>query len=277
MSFKDQIDVARQLLSRIEIPLLPKEVLGLQKLFNESEMPDPNKIKALVSANPFLAGELISLANLPTISRGNPITVRDIDSAIYRLGNKQLKNFILSIYVKKALDNNKIKGLSYHSQMIAIIAMTISRYNKFVTSDQAYLLGLMHDIGSFALSELDENYGNSFVGTLFEHYTSHKNEYSKYGTTHSALGYVIAGTWSIPPYIGQTILLHHEPRISAIKNDKLRSLVAIIELAHAIALRQNRRVQESAENIAIYKECQRILELTDDEMEIIHADAFKTA
>ncbi|WP_373017690.1 HDOD domain-containing protein [Thiomicrorhabdus sp.] len=276
MSFKDQVDVAQQLLSKIEIPLLPKEVLELQKLFNDSEMPDPVKIKNLISTNPFLAGELISLANIPSISNGNPMVIKDIDSAIYRLGNKQLKNFILSIYVKKILTNNKIKGLSYHSLTIAIIAMEISRYNKFVTSDQAYLLGLMHDIGSFALSELDDNYGDSFVGKLFEHYTSHKNEFSKYGTTHSALGYVIAKTWSIPSYIGQTILLHHESRIAAIKNDKLRNLVAIIELAHAIAIRQNRKVRESEENIAIYKECQRILELTDDEMENIHVNAFRT-
>ncbi|WP_028485920.1 HDOD domain-containing protein [Thiomicrorhabdus chilensis] len=272
MSFKNQIDVAEQLLNKIEIPLLPKEVLDLQTLFNKSDMPDPQEVKRLISSNPFLAGELICLANLPTLSSRSHIQIKDIDSAIYRLGNKQLKNFILSIYVKKLLNNPQIKGLSYHSQNIAIISAEIARFSRFMSVDEAYLLGLMHDIGSFALSELDNVYGQTFVGKLVDHYTSHKLEYAEFGTTHSALGYVIAKSWRISNFISQSILLHHEPNLHSIKNEKLRHYIAIIEMAHAISIKQKHAKQPSAEADSIYEECQAILELSDEQLHDIQVN-----
>jgi len=266
VSIKDQISNAQTLLGKVKMPILPQAALDLQQLFNHSAMPAPDQVKRLISMNPLLAGELVSLANQPSLLSTIDITIKDIDSAIYRLGHKKLKNYILSIYIKKMLDDHKIKGLSYHSQDIAIIAAEIARFNPFIRSDEAYLLGLVHDIGSFILSDLDENYGDTFVGRLLSHHEVEQYELKHYGTTHSALGYVIAHSWSIPNYISQTILLHHTPHICSVANDKLRNLIAIIELAHAISTLRNSTKDNDYGAEKIKTECQIILGLSDEEL-----------
>ena len=263
MQVKDQIKVAEKLLAEFEMPILPQAVLDLQKLLSDSVMPCPKKIKQLIAMNPFLAGELVSLANLPSLSNSIVTKITDIDGAILRLGNDKLKNFIQSIFIKEMLSGFKIKGLSYHSQEIALISAEIVRYTRTIRQDEAYLLGLVHDIGSFVLSEFDENYGQTFIGKLVQHRELEKHELSCYGTTHTALGYVIAQSWNLPPYIAQVTLLHHSQKISTLKNNKLRNLTAMIELAHAISIMKNNKIPTNSNILEMYHECQVILELTD--------------
>ena len=266
MGVKKQVEVAQKMLEGFEVPLLPEAALELQKLFKESAMPSPDKVKQLISMNPFLAGELVSLANIPSLSNAVGVIIKDLDSAIYRLGNKRLKNYILSIYIKEIISNAHVNGLSYHSQDIALIASNIARYNQYVSPDEAYLLGLVHDIGGFALSVIDPNYGENFVGKQFKHISMSKHEEATYGTTHAALGYLIAQSWNVPKYISQTILLHHISNISAIENDKLKNLIAVVELAHSISVIKTHKNEISDEAQRIYAECQKILDLTDHEI-----------
>ncbi|MDG6777265.1 HDOD domain-containing protein [Thiomicrorhabdus sp. zzn3] len=269
MNLREQIQVAQQVLRKVDIPLLPQEALALQKLFNESDLPDIRAIKQLISANPFLAGELISLANQPNISNQAPNPVKDLDSALYRLGNKRLKNYILSIYINQLLNSMKIKGLSYHSQDIALIMAEIARSTRLLGVDEAYLLGLIHDIGGFALSEIDENYGQIFVGRMRNHYSMYKQEYARFGTTHTALGYVIADNWGLPPLISQTILLHHEPNLQAIKNTQLRQWTAILELAHALAVEKSNQMSVSLEIKKVLQESSTVLNLQEETLKRI--------
>jgi len=269
MSIKQQVEAAQTLLEGFAPPLLPEAALQLQKLFNETAMPSPEKVKQLISMNPFLAAELVSLANIPSLSNAVGVIIKDIDSAIYRLGNKRLKNYILSIYIKQIINDYQIKGLSYHCQDIAIIASTIAGYSKYVGPDEAYLLGLIHDIGAFALIEKDSSYGDQFVTNQFNHYSMEKEELKRYGTTHSALGYVIAHSWNIPNYIAQTILLHHTKSVSAFENKKLINLIAILEMAHAISIKKTHKNEVSQEAEQIFTDCQKILDLSDDDLEEI--------
>ena len=175
------------------------------------------------------------------------------------------------------LSQHKIKSLSKHSQNIAIIAADIARYNKCIRIDEAYLLGLVHEIGSFALCELDENYGEIFERNLAEDHVIEQSEVELYGTNHAALGYVIAHTWNIPSYIAQTILLHHTDDINSIKNNQVRCAVALIELAHALASEHEtraycpddedyERLPEVEAYLNIEQTCQKILDLSDAQL-----------
>ena len=266
MSYKNQIDVAEQLLRKVSIPTLPNAILELQNLFEKYEVPPTNKIKNALIINPFIAGELVGLANIPALTNSAHIKISDIDTAIHRLGTKYLKNYVMAITVKELLNTSKINGLSYHSQVIAKIAMEIARYNKYIRPDEAYLLGLIHDIGTFALAEVDENYGSTFVSSLTNHFTIERDEVARFGTTHSAIGYALAHSWNIPNYIAQTLLLHHSSNINLIKNDKLKSLVALIELAHSLSIKHNHGKQETDLNHHICQTNQTILGLSDDDI-----------
>jgi|GEM_PF-5344209 len=235
MSYKSKIDVAEQLLHSVKLPEIPSVVIKLQALLSDSAVHDPDKILNIISGNPFMAGELVSLANTPCITDSNKNNVRDLKAAIHRLGSEFIKNYALSIAIKGMLDDDKIKGLSYHSQKIAFLSAEIATYSQGIRPDEAYLLGILHDIGTFALAEIDRSYGATFVGKLANHFEVEAQEFAQYGTTHSALGFVIARSWNIPNSIAQSLLLHHEPNIDGVKNKKLQKFTALLELAHLLS------------------------------------------
>jgi len=269
MGYTDQIDVAKQFLSKVEIPVLPSTALKLQQLFNESDTPDPKTIEKLVSTSPYIVGELVSLANTPEIIQSANLTnTKDIGTAIYRLGNHFVKNYILGICIKDMIDSNKIKGLNYHSQTIALNCILISHRCKGIRSDEAYLLGILHDIGTFALVELDENYGSTFVSSLANHLEVEHDEFKQYGTTHSALGYAICLEWHIPNAIAQAILLHHIDNIQTVKNKKLQQYVALVELAHLLAVNKDFKKNKSERDNKLFEQACQILDL--DERDVLN-------
>ena len=201
--------------------------------------------------------------------------VKDVDAAIFRLGNRYIKNYVMAIVIKQFMETQKVAGLSYHSQVIALLCSLIARYSKDIRPDEAYLLGLLHDVGAFALAELDENYGQVFISSLNKHYTLEEKEVQKFGTSHTAMGYVLSQGWSMPNYISQTILLHHSRDLDDIKNDKLKSLVAIVELAHALQIKSFDAVHETRDNSQVYAQSIRILDLSEEDINHIVTEASK--
>ncbi|MEA3405034.1 MAG: HDOD domain-containing protein [Pseudomonadota bacterium] len=271
MSYKDQIDVAKQLLTKVDIPVLPSTALKLQQLFNESDIPDPKTVETLISSCPLISGELVSLANTPGILQSSNLSeTKNIGTAIYRLGNQFIKNYVLGICIKDLIDSNKVKGLSYHSQNIALICIQIAHYSKEIRSDEAYLLGILHDIGTFALVELDSNYGSTFVSSVANHFEIEHREFEQYGTTHSALGYVTCQSWNISNSIAQAILLHHIDNIQSVRNEKLKQYVALIELAHLLAIKKDFKQAESELDSKQFEQSCQILNLEEKDINRIN-------
>jgi len=275
MIYKKQIENAQKLLDGISIPSMPESVIKLQKLFLESEFPEPEKIKKLLSVNPYLAGELVSLANTPIINNGLTTPIKDIDAAIFRLGNRYVKNYVMAIAIKQFMETRKIASLCYHSQVIAIYCSTIARYSDKVRQDEAYLVGLLHDIGTFALAEVDQVYGQVFINTLNKHYTLEKDEFSKYATTHTAVGYVIANQWNLPNSLAQTVLLHHSKVIDDIHNEKLLALIATVKLAHSLSIKYMNKQKQTKETQAAYDAGLEVLEFSEDIVKQIDSQAEK--
>lgn len=271
MSYKQQIQIAEQLIDKIKIPTLPKEIIELQKLFESTDIPDHKQVKKLISANPFIAGELVSLANILALNGSMQPKVNDLNSALFRLGNQFLKNYIMAIVAKQFLDSNNIAGLSRHSQVIGQICTIIAHYREDIRPDEAYLLGLLHDIGTFVLTELDSKYGQVFIGSLTLHYALEHKEVEKYGTSHSAIGYVIARSWFISKSIAQAILLHHAEQFSDLKSPKLKAFIAVIELAHALEIKEFNSAYDNAENQKVYDSSKQELALSEEQIDEIRA------
>ncbi|NPA72071.1 MAG: HDOD domain-containing protein [Gammaproteobacteria bacterium] len=289
MQLKEQITHAQTLLTRVQMPILPESVLKLQTLFNREDLPDTQDIKAIVSTNPFLAGELIGIANLLSRSNLTLQKVKDIDGAILRLGTMQIKNYVLSITVKNILNATKLKQLGEHSEAIAIVAAEIALFCKNIRTDEAYLLGLMHEIGAFALCEYDAQYSQALEQSLntldlIHHTTLDETEIARYSTTYPTLGYVIAHTWNIPSYIAQAILLQQTPDVSKVKNTEVRSAVALLTLAHQLLnltslshlpdLATDKIMQRQRAH-PIVQRCQMILGLSDNEIERLKTRLFQ--
>lgn len=271
-NYKAEVAEARKLLEKIQIPMLPNELVELQTLLNGHEMPNLSLVVELISHNPYLAAELVAIANSPMF---NPrlITVQDLESVIFRLGVQNLRHYILSIHVKKQILDKGYKGLSFHSQSIAIISAAIAIHVNGIKKTDAYLIGLIHDIGSFAIHQLDQNYGILFNGQQVEFNSTTEQEFNRYGTSHSAFGYVMAKEMKLPEDLARIILLHHEEKLSSIRNHEIRLKVALLEIAHLInSKRINKKPDLTPEQKKLFEESRQILDLTQTDIDKIEKE-----
>ncbi|MGE4498744.1 MAG: HDOD domain-containing protein [Hydrogenovibrio sp.] len=265
MSLKDQVDVARQLLANYPVVTIPREVMELRKLLDLYEFPNPSKIKELVSTSPTLAGDLVALANKLSQKKPQPKSIQSIDAAIDFLGLKNIKHYVFCVQIQKMLDASPVQGLSYHSIVIADILVQLTKKLNLLNTAEAYMFGLVHDIGTFLFAELDKLHPETFVASLMNHYQVHQDEYARFGTTHSAVGYVMTKDWGLKDEVCKAILLHHEDDLKRIKDKDIRQLTAMLELAHVLALENKKNILET-ELPVLYEDTIQVLALTEDDV-----------
>ena len=119
------------------MPVLPKELLELQTLLITHDIPNIKQIVELISANPYIAAELVSIANMPVFNPPQATKIMDLDGALFRLGMINLRHYILAIHLKNNVLDKGMNGLSYHSQMIASIASTIAELTQGIKKAEA--------------------------------------------------------------------------------------------------------------------------------------------
>lgn len=270
--YKQSVLKAEKLMSKIDSPIFPNELVELQALLSQHDVPNLKRTSQLISQNPYLAAELVSLANIPVF---NPklVKINDLDAAIFQLGINHIKSYIFSISLNQSFLEKGYQGLSQHSQNIALIISAIARATKVIHQSEAYFLGLVHDIGSFAIQQIDSNYGMVFEGKNLNSMVSSQKESNRYGTSHSALGYVMSKALQLPKEISLTILFHHEPDIEIINNPRVQRNVALLELSHLIRIQQEYGTDGlQMEQTELFERCCRVLNMSSVEIDEVHKE-----
>lgn len=138
--------------AKSEFSLPPAAAFDVMRILDTSSY-QVQKVAAAISCDPTLAGAVLSMANSP-LHRGE-IPVESVPSSVVRLGQRHLKLLLLDI----ALHSTRVHGKPYeafsaalwkHSLLTAQIATRIAPLVR-VDADHAYMAGLLHDIGSFAV------------------------------------------------------------------------------------------------------------------------------
>lgn len=211
-----------------ELPLLPTVIVRLLALDTNDENYFEHVFE-LSQEDPTFALRIIRLSNSAISAPVIPIeTLRD---AVIRLGVKAVAGLVTSLSAVRVFIPTKQgeKNLWVHSIQVAvcakIIAQTASELK--VNPEQAYICGLMHDIGRFVLfdkasEELnlveESNWDSPEQLVITEH--------NLYGFNHSELGGRVCKKWGLPESIIKVVANHHTYNLPAsISNDpKLANL-----------------------------------------------------
>ena len=141
--YKDLID------DNLVIPTLPKIAGGVRKAI-ENDVP-VRKIELLIQADPALATLLIKTANSALYRTRNTATT--IEQAIMRMGLRTVKNLVTSYSLKHLFKTDhkaikqRMKELWIHSTEVAAVSYVLAKYLHRFDSEQALLMGLLHNIG----------------------------------------------------------------------------------------------------------------------------------
>lgn len=269
MDLKDQLTQARAILNRTEKISIPREVIKLHQILNTQEFPNPDVITDLIGQNTLLAGEVVQTANLPSIQGEHFRTINTIRDAIDILGLRRLKNLITAIALKQNIANFSNKTITDHSVKVAQTAAEIAKNTDAASTDEAYLLGLFHNIGAIIMTKVDPSYETIFTKSLSHPYSTDELEIEKYKTTHGMVGVLVAEEWNLSTPFKKTMIMHHESELTVIKNPELQQLVALIQLANAMVSERFFRVYKTPELCLSIDNSVEILGLEEEQINTI--------
>ncbi len=198
----------------------------LEKLSDDDST--PREIHELIIKDQALAARILKVANSPYYGASRSIsTLRD---AVMFMGFDTIRSLIMTAVLKGMFLNVGLseKLLWEHAVGCGIAARKIADEIGFQHKEEAYLAGLMHDVGKTALflrspaimrEIMEEVYNDG--GAFFE------VEQRRLGFTHADVGGIIADQWRFTVDIEEAIANHHQP-------GQVRELTLIVSLANLI-------------------------------------------
>jgi HD-like signal output (HDOD) protein len=201
-------DIARELAGQVLFPTCFDVVLRLRKELQNPKLSLPN-IARIVQLEPLVAAKLVRLANSTIYAANGP--VRDLPSAIHRLGLDAVRATALSVAMGEILQAKEIAGFSAfarqlweHSIRCAVASRLLAHHYARIRSEEALLAGLVHDLGAFYMLYRGVQYPE----------LRERPETLRYLILqwHEAIGASLLKSLGLPPEIAQASIDHDHAR-----------------------------------------------------------------
>lgn len=224
------------LLDLSRLPALPQTLIELIEACNNSDM-DIYTIGAMVARDATISARILQLANSAFL--GTKAAFVEIEQAVIYLGIDTVQNLAVSVSVHEAFNSGKhhaginMPQFWYHSLLTAILAKTLAEATNYARPAEAYLGGLLHDLGKLLLaSSFPEKYA-SVLSQQPEPEQLAGLEQKHLGICHNEASAMLVRHWHIQEAIADAIELHH----AALTVDSPSlSLGEIISLANSLSL-----------------------------------------
>ncbi|UCG79879.1 MAG: HDOD domain-containing protein, partial [Desulfobacterales bacterium] len=148
-----------------------------------------------------------------------PNKITAIDQALLLVGTESIRNTAISASVHYVFDQVKdvsivsvLKQFWVHSLMCATLAKLIAEKTSYSTPDEAFLSGLLHDIGKLVLwaNSSKEQYDKGLQPSRDKSDLLLASE-RHYGTTHYEVGAWMINQWRLQSFMADSVRYHHEP------------------------------------------------------------------
>ncbi len=193
---------------------LPHIVTRLAQLIND-ENATLRDFEEIISLDPALVGRLLTLVN--SSYYGLVHKVDSVSRAIALLGMKNLHNIAVTDALKGmfkaggAGDGFSCDRLWIHCAATGICSKMIAERIFSLNGDDAYLAGILHDIGLIVEWQGAEQPFLTAYDQLTEDGASIiELEQQHLGTDHCEIGYLMATEWMIPTPLCEAIRDHHQ-------------------------------------------------------------------
>ena len=233
----------RRVVGRIgKLPAMPKTYKRLQDALSQPSVTAAD-IGDIVNADAAIASKVLQITNSAFFRLRKPM-VRIKDAVTY-LGFATIRNLVLSAEIssqwealqsKLAVDPEQLQS---HAQYAAAACKSLAGGR--VSADDAWLAGLLHDIGYWVLvQECPDELSRALELARAERLPLFECERQTTGATHAQIGAYLLGLWGLPYSIVEAVALHHTPRaITPMGYDLLGALAvshALLEPVTAHAL-----------------------------------------
>ncbi|MBN1345345.1 MAG: HDOD domain-containing protein [Phycisphaerae bacterium] len=192
-------------------------------------------LKAVVECDPALTSRVLKLVNSAYFGLRN--STSNLQNAISLLGFNAVRNLAVTASVsnvfKDEFENEYYsrKGLWEHMVSVALCARMMVRRSRLAQFEDAYLGGLLHDIGTVMFDQHAHGEFCNALRMLQLERDLRACEHAVFGFDHTQLGAVMAGVWKFPDLIIQCIRWHHQSHRATGQSRHIRQIAAAVELS----------------------------------------------
>ena len=217
----------------VKIPELPEEVMQLDQELN-SKFANASKVAEIIEKNTTISGTVMQLAQSPMAKAKQPVT--SIRGAVDILGMQNLYNFVVTAALCNMFKSSRtIKDIMDNSVDVAFCMADLAEWVDGVSRDEAYMLGLFHNVGALMLATKDaENYKEMYTSYLSKPLSSVVKENELFGCHHGLVGALVARKWKLNADMIQAIMFHHNQNTDNLKGDKPRAMIAMLKISNMI-------------------------------------------
>ncbi len=207
------------------------------RIINYIDDPDAeiSQLAKLISMDQALTTEVLKLAN--SAYYGFPRRVSTISEAVVILGFSTTRSVVWSVILSSTLKKPVLGyalpegALWRHSVAVAVGSKLILQHAnvKGVNMEEAFVAGLIHDIGKLLLATYVAGAYEEIVKVIAEGKTFDEAERQVLGYDHAVVGAMAAEKWNLPDIYVDAIKYHHRPS----ETDNL--MAKVVHLADYIA------------------------------------------
>lgn len=189
-----------------DLPRLP-HVTDRALLMLRGDGADYRELARLISEDPALTARVLRVAN--SAWYGGVSEIRSLEAAFARLGQRKLRGVILSaslqsLSIRLGGTKRTLGEGIWRRAMASGVIMSLAAPRCDADGDQAFLIGLLHDIGLFVVLMVTHKYseltGAKVPRAVFDRLA---------GEWHEHAGLRLAGSWNLPDPLPELIASHH--------------------------------------------------------------------
>ena len=209
------------------LPTLPRYVFQLNSLLAATPV-DLNRVAEVIRTDPSLSAQVLRLSNSALFDPKD--RAASIEHAVIMLGADRLRTLVLTCSLVEYVDHQftpvAIHSFWQHSFMTAILSERIARWTAYPKVEQAYMAGLLHDVGILPMLTVAAREHRAFPALYADAWgESLETERKDFGTDHCSIGRWIGVHWNFPAAVVDVFEHHHRP-LEALHDPQLVGIVA---------------------------------------------------
>lgn len=220
-----------------DLPPLPQVAAQVLRI---SADPDATAedLRKVISTDQALTSQILKISNSAMF--GMMREVKTLSQAIMTLGFSTIKSVVIASSAKNLYHRGAV-GLQErliweHALVTALSSRTLARALKFPRVEEAFIGGLLHDIGKSVLGiKFPERYGAILRSVYNGQGDTVEMELETFGFDHAMVGEALLHSWNLAESLQTAVRWHHHP-IEA--QDLHRVLTSVIALGNEMALEE---------------------------------------
>jgi HD-like signal output (HDOD) protein/ActR/RegA family two-component response regulator len=212
------------------LPPMPGTFAALQCALTDPNV-DSRRVAAIIQKDPAISAKVLQVCNSAFFRL--PRRVASIQQAVSYLGLSTVRSMVLSAELfqpSKVLSSGlDLEQMQRHALSVAAIARSLAADNPW--AEDAFLAGLLHDVGFLLLARQDQDGMQRALQTAAAGMPLAQAEQQHMGINHGVAGGYLLGLWGLPYEIVETVAHHEEP---ARVVQSCFDVLSAVSIAHAL-------------------------------------------